>query len=35
MVAFAITNSTAAQELARLGGTMPELKDVGRRQSDI
>lgn len=34
MVAFAIANSTA-QELARLGGTMPELKDVGRRQSDI
>lgn len=32
MVAFAIANSAAAQELAGLGGTMPELKNVARQR---
>jgi len=32
MVAFAIANSAAAQELARPGGTMPELKNAARQR---
>lgn len=31
MVAFAIENSATAKSLAALGGTMPELKDLSRR----